>query len=135
MEKQMEGKVKLQYRRNFTEEFKKARVSEYERGENTVKELSNLFGIKCAILYRWIYKYSLYNKKSYKIVEMKESSTLKVKDLTTRMRELERIVGEKQIKIDYLEKIIELAKDEYNIDLKKNLTTESSNIFGSTKSK
>ena len=131
----MEGKVKLQYRRNFTEEFKKARVSEYERGENTVKEISILFGIKCAVLYRWIYKYSLYNKKSYKIVEMKDSSTLKLKELTARMRELERIVGEKQIKIDYLEKLIELAKDEYNIDVKKNLSTEYSNIFESIKSK
>jgi len=131
----MAGKVKLQYRRNFTEEFKKSRVSEYERGENTVKEISKLFGIKCQVLYRWIYKYSLYNKKSYKIVEMKDSSTLKLKELTTRMRELERIVGEKQIKIDYLEKLIELAKDEYNIDVKKNLSTEHSNIFESIKSK
>ncbi len=131
----MEGKVKLQYRRNFTEEFKKARVSEYERGENTVKEISKLFDIKCTVLYRWIYKYSLYNKKSYKIVEMKDSSTLKLKELTMRMRELERIVGEKQIKIDYLEKLIELAKDEYNIDVKKNLSTEYSNIFDSIKNK
>ena len=125
----MERKVKLQYQRNFTEEFKKARVGEYERGENTVKELSKLFGIKCPVIYRWIYKYSHYNKKSCKIVEMKESSTLKLKDLTTRMRELERIVGEKQIQIDYLEKIIELANDEYNIDVKKNLSTEYSNIL------
>jgi transposase-like protein len=79
-------RVKLQYRRKFTEEFKKARVLEYERGEYTVQEISKLFGIQSAVLYRWIYKYSLYNKKSYKIVEMKDSSTLKLKEVTTRMR-------------------------------------------------
>ena len=131
----MSGKVRIQYRRNFTEEFKRARVFEYERGEYTVKEISKLFDIKSPIIYRWIYKYSLYNKKSYKIVEMKDSSTLKLKELTTRMRELERIVGEKQIKIDYLEKLIDLVKDEYNIDVKKNLNTEYSNIFGSIEKK
>jgi hypothetical protein len=57
------------------------------------------------------------------VVEYEESSTNKLKQMELRLKELERIVGQKQIKIDYLEKMIELAKDHYDIDLKKNFGT------------
>jgi hypothetical protein len=39
---------------------------------------------------------------------------------------LERAVGQKQLKIDYLEKLIELAGDELGMDLKKNSDTKPS---------
>ena len=35
------------------------------------------------------------------------------------MADLERIVGQKQIVIDFQEKMIELAEQEYNVDIKK----------------
>ncbi len=124
-------KVKIISRRSFSEEFKKARVLEYESGKFTVTELSRLFGIRSEIIYRWIYKYSVYNKKSVKIVEMKDSGTQKVKDLENRLRELEQVIGQKQLKIDYLEKMIELASEKYSIDIKKNSDTTPST--GSTK--
>jgi len=53
---------------------------------------------------------------------MKQSSSLKLKELILQVKELERIVGQKQIKIDYLEKMIDIAKDEFNIDIKKSTT-------------
>ena len=80
--------------RIFSEEFRKERVKEYEKGEFTVKELSRLFSIKEGVIYRWIYKYSAYNKRGIKVVEMSESSSKKVKDLQKRIRELEQIVGQ-----------------------------------------
>ena len=43
-----------------------------------------------------------------------------------RIAELERIVGQKQLNIDYLEKVIELAKEELGIDIKKNSDTPQS---------
>lgn len=119
-------KVRVQTRRIFSEEFKKARVSEYESGKFTVSELSRLFDIQTALVYRWIYRYSKYNKKSVKVVEMSQSSTKKLKDLELRIKELERAVGQKQLKIDYLEKMIELAKEEFDIDIKKNSDTPQS---------
>ena len=53
---------------------------------------------------------------------MKNSSTKKMKDLEARIKELEGIVGCKQIEIDYLNKMIDIANDELNIDIKKNST-------------
>lgn len=119
-------KVRLNSRRLFSEDFKKARVKEYESGEFTVGEISRLFEINSVIVYRWIYQYSLYNRKSVKIMEMASSGTKKVKELEQRIKELERIVGQKQLNIDYLETMIELAKEKYSIDIKKNSNTPPS---------
>jgi transposase len=40
-----------------------------------------------------------------------ESEALKTKQLQDRNAELERIIGQKQMQIDYLEKLIELASE------------------------
>lgn len=128
-------KVQINSRRVFSEEFKKARVKEYESGKFAVSEISRLYGIQGIVIYRWIYKFSTYNKKSVKVVEMKDSAIKKLKDMESRIKELERIVGQKQIKIDYLEKMIELAKDEFDIDIKKNSDTPQSGGFGKTDTK
>ena len=128
-------KVTINSRRIFSEEFKKARIKDYESGKFTVNELSRLFDIQGAVIYRWIYKYSVYNKKSVKVVEMSESSTKKLKELELRIKELEQVVGQKQLKIDYLEKMIDLAKEELNIDIKKNSDTLQSGGFSKTSRK
>lgn len=121
----------IQPARIFTEDFKKSLVKEYESGKLAVRELSELHRIRAAIIYRWIYRYSTYQKKCIKVVEMSESSTMKLKELQKRIAELERIVGQKQLNIDYLEKMIDLAGEHYNIDIKKNFDTPQST--GSTR--
>jgi transposase len=124
-------KVILRSHRLFTEEFKKARVKEYETGEFTTGEMSRLYGIQQSLFYRWVYKYSIYNKKKIRIVEMEDSSYKKVKDLQERIKELERVVGQKQLNIEFLEKMIEIAKEQYGIDIKKNFNTPPSGGSGS----
>ena len=119
-------KIRLNAKRLFSEEFKKSRVKEYESGEFTVAELGRLFDIQSTVIYRWIHKYSLYNKKSLRIVEMGKSSTKKVKDLEKRIKELERVIGQKQLNIDYLEKLIEIADEEFDIDIRKKQNTPQS---------
>ena len=47
------------------------------------------------------------------------------------MRELERIIGEKQIKLDVQEKMFELAEREYKIDIKKKYSGKLSSGTGS----
>lgn len=116
-------KVKLRSRRQFSEEFKKARIKEYEKGEYSVQELSRLFDIQGTVLYRWIHKYSVYNKKRTILVEMKSSGKQKLKDYEKRISELERVIGQKQLSIDFLEKMIDLAEEEYQIKIKKNSDT------------
>ena len=116
-------KVVINPQRIFTEAFKRERVKEYEQGSYSVPELSKLFKISGALIYNWIYKYSTYNKKSCILVEMKDSSTQRVKNLECRIKELEQIVGQKQIEMDYLEKLISIAETDLGIDIKKKLNT------------
>ena len=128
----MTKKIVLRASRIFTEEFKKSCVKDYETGQFSVQELSKLFQIQPVLIYRWIHKYSAYNKRRLKIVEMADSSKQKLKELQKRISELERIVGQKQLNIDFLEKMIELARDQYGIDIKKNLDTPPSTGSGKT---
>jgi transposase-like protein len=124
--------IKIQKRRRFAEEFKRQLVKEFESGTYSVLELSKLHKIHFQTVYNWIYKYSTVNKSGYRVVELTESSDMKVKDLQKRIEELERIVGQKQIKIEYLEKLIELSSDEFQIDIKKNSNTPQSGGFEKT---
>lgn len=94
-------RVTLQAKRIYSEEFRKQCVKEYESGAQTVRELSQLYGITEPSIYR----YSTYNKKKLRIVEMDESSTKKVEELPQRIKYLERIVGQKQIKLDFYETV------------------------------
>lgn len=106
--------------RCYSEEFKRQIVKEFESGKYSVVQLEKLHGIDNQSIYKWIYKYSNFNEKGYRIVENKASSSKKVKELEARIKELEGIVGRKQIMIDYLEKMIDIAKEELDIDIKKN---------------
>ena len=117
---------RIRKKRKFTEELKRHLVKEFESGKYSVLELSRLHGIPFQYIYTWIYKYSTVNQYGYRVVELKESSTMKVKSLENRIKELERIIGQKQIQIDYLEKMIELASKDYQIDIKKNSDTPQS---------
>ncbi|MCM2302645.1 MAG: transposase [Flavobacteriaceae bacterium] len=129
----MRANVKLlRKHRQFTDEFKKEIISEFESGKFSVCQLEKLHNISNSILYSWIYKFSTFNQSGFRIVEMKASTTNKVKELELKVKELERIVGQKQIQVDYLEKMIDLAKTDLNIDIKKNYNTPQSVGSGKT---
>jgi uncharacterized membrane protein len=63
---------------------------------------------------------------------MSESTDQKVKDLHDKIAQLERALGQKQIKVDFLEKMIDLAEDEYNLDVKKSSSSKRSSGSGRT---
>ncbi|MBL7726464.1 MAG: transposase [Dinghuibacter sp.] len=113
----------IQKRRCYSESFKRSVVASFERGRYSVCQLSRLYGIANSAIYRWIYKYSTFNQSGARVVELKKSDMNKTKMLEQRVKELEQMVGQKQIKIEYLEKMIELAKSELHIDIKKNFNT------------
>lgn len=124
----MEKNVRLlRSPRKFTTDFKRKIVKDFEQGTMSVGQLSKLYGIANTQIYSWIYKFSIFNEKGSRIVEMKDSQSAKFKDLEQRIKDLERNVGQKQIMIEYLEKMIYLAKEELNIDIKKNFATPQSN--------
>ncbi len=117
---------KIRKQRRYSEDFKKELVSIFESGKFSVKQLENIYGVGNPTIYNWIYKFSTFNEKGIRVVEMKQSSGLKLKELSQRVKDLERIVGQKQIKIDYLEKMIDIAKEEFDIDIKKKHNTPQS---------
>ncbi|MFY7731985.1 MAG: transposase [Bacteroidia bacterium] len=112
--------------RHYSDDFKREIVSVFESGKLSVLQLEKLYGISNSLIYNWIYKFSTFNEKGFRVVEMKESNIDKLKHLEQKIKELEQIVGQKQIKIDYLEKMIDIAKEDLNIDIKKNYNTPQS---------
>ena len=121
---------RVRHLRKFSEEFKLKVVADYESGKFGITELEKMYQINNANIYNWVYKYSKYNKKSIQIVEMKDSQSKYMTDLEKKVKELERAVGQKQMRIDYLERMITIAGEEYSIDIKKNLNTPQ---FGGSK--
>jgi tmRNA-binding protein len=70
-------------------------------------------------------------KKEKQVVET-DSDTRKLLLLKEQIKELERTIGQKQIKIDFLEKMVDLAEEEYRIDIKKKFHSPRSGGSGST---
>lgn len=132
----MKANIKLiNKRRRYSDDFKRTLVSDFEKGNYSVPQLERLHNIPNTTIYNWIYKFSTFNEKGFRIIEMKESSTTKLRQLEQRIKDLEQIVGRKQIKIDYLEKMIDIAKDEFDIDIKKKHNTPQSTGSEKTKKK
>lgn len=123
----------LRKNRTYSEEFKREIVSLFEKGKFSVIQLEKLYDVHNVTIYNWIYKFSTFNEKGIRVVEMKESSITKLSELEKKVKELEQIVGQKQIRIDYLEKMIDIAKDELNVDIKKNFNTSQSTGSAQTK--
>ncbi|MGS4344819.1 transposase [Myroides odoratus] len=113
----------IQKSRVYSEEFKREIVSLFEKGTYSVLQLSRLYKIPNSAIYRWIYKFSIFNEQGQRIVEMKTSNTNKVKELEAKVKELERIVGQKQIQVDFYSKVIEIASKELDYDIIKNSNT------------
>jgi len=110
-------------------------VTDYEQGTLSVKQMSVFYHFQARVLYDWIYKFSTLNDKGCRIIEMKDSAEKKLKDQQKKIAELEQLLGRKQIQIEFMEKMIELAKEEHGIDLKKNYSTQPSTGSGSIKKK
>ena len=123
---------KLQKRREFSEQIRRKAVKEFRSGTYTAKELADLYHCSQRTIYNWIYKSSPADSPKINVVEMSESTDKKVKDLHDKIAQLERALGQKQIKVDFLEKMIDLAEDEYNLDLKKSSSSKPSSGSGRT---
>lgn len=117
-------------RRSFSESFRKAKVRELELGLTSPTELKKAYEVSYSTIYRWIYKFGGMKSKKEKLVIEVESDSVRLVELKKRIAELERAVGQKQIMIDFQQKMIELAEDEYGIDIKKKFSGEQLNTSG-----
>jgi|SRR6056297_265972 transposase-like protein len=123
---------KLRKRKIYSEQIKRKVVDDFRSGHHTALELADLYHCHPQTIYNWIYKYSPGDSPQINVIEMSESADQKVKDLQAKIAEMERLVGQKQIKVDFLEKMIELAEQEYDLDVKKSSSSKPSSGSGST---
>ncbi len=123
-EKESKKKLELRQRRTFSEAFKKQKVKELVNKQINIDELSKLYDVSKTSIYRWLYKYSPHHKKGTTQVVQMESEARKTKLLHSRIAELERKVGQKQIEIDFLNELIQIAGAELKVDLKKTFCTK-----------
>ena len=128
MKKQSKSDKRLEIRkqRYFSETFKRSKVKELTEKQITMSEICELYKVSRQSVYNWLYRYSpQYEKGTNQIIEM-ESEARKSKLLLERVAELEGVIGRKQLTIDYLEKLIEVAGTELGYDLKKTFVPNSS---------
>lgn len=105
--------------RYFSESFKRKKVDEIDRNLSTVAEISREYQVSRTAIHKWIQKYSLHHKKQIRqVIEMK-SDTKKIAELKARIKELEQLVGQKQIQLEFSEKMVEIASEHVGFDLKK----------------
>lgn len=119
-------------RRRFSESFKRKKVQEIESGQVKISEICRQYQVLRQNVNRWRRKYGSMEKKRERLIVETESDTLKIKELQLRVAELERIVGQKQIEIDFKDKMIEIAEEHYGIDIKKKFDPSPSVTSGNT---
>jgi transposase len=118
--------------RRFSTNFKIEKVREIEQRKTKVSEICKLYEVRKCNVYKWIDKYGSMKKKREKIIVESESDTKQLIELKKRVAELERIIGQKQILLDFKDKMIDIAEEMYGVDIKKKLSTEQSNTTGKT---
>jgi len=98
----------------------------------TVAQVSKTYEVSHAAVYKWIYKYSLMRKKGIKMVVEAQSDTKRIMALQQRVAELEQLLGRKQFELDFMEKQMQLTKEQYGIDVKKKHSGKPSGGSGKT---
>jgi len=135
MKTKPQKKVALVPQRRFSESIKVKAVQDIEKGLATVSQLSQELSVSQNSVYRWIYRYSRYLTKNKVMVVEDKSESYRSKELERRLKEAEAALGRKQMEVDFLNKLIELANDKFKTDLKKNLADKPYAGSKSTKGK
>jgi transposase-like protein len=119
-------------RRHFSESFKLQKVREIETGQTKVSEICSQYQVSSSAVYKWIEKFGIMKDKKERFVIETASDTRQLVELKKRISELERIIGQKQIQIDFQSKMIDLAEETYGVDIKKKFFTPPSATSGNT---
>ena len=120
-------KGRLRQVRKFSQKVKIDTVKDIEQGKYSVLEASRELKTSDQTIYNWIYKYSSYLSKNKVLIVEDKSEVSKTKELEKRLQEAEAALGRKQMELDLLNKMIEIAGEDLKIDLKKNFSKKVSN--------
>jgi len=105
----------------YNETFKMSVVAEVLSGQITQTAALKKYGIGGhTTISKWITKYGR-NKELKKITKVSmPNDKLKIKELKTRIHQLETVLADLQLENKSLNKVIEIAEREYKISIKKN---------------
>ena len=121
-------------RRNFSDSFKIQKVRELETGKTKVSEICKQYEVTGTNVYRWMKKFGTMKDKKERLIVESESDTKQLLALKKKVAELERVIGQKQILIEFKDKMIELAEETYGVNIKKKFSTQQSDTSGTTES-
>ena len=127
MKQQIKPKLEIRVHRIFSEELKKQVVKDLVNKRTTIKKVMSEHQVSGQSVYMWLYKYSPYHEQKCTLVVQMKSEETKNSELQKRVADLERVVGQKQLEIDFLNKLLEIGSSELGFDLKKNFNTSPSN--------
>lgn len=116
---------KIRKVRQFSTDFKKEKVKQIDDGKITVLQLSRIYEVSSTAIYKWIRKYSRYAGQNERVVVQKESEQAKTFWLLKKVSELEQLVGQKQVEVEYLKKVIDFGSEITETDIKKKFESRS----------
>lgn len=118
-------------RRTFSEDFKRKKVQDLSQGLITVSQLSRDYQVTRSMIYRWIESYGgKSGEKSVRLVVEMESDSIKLKQLQIKIANLERQIGQKQVLLEFQQKMLEMVEEEFGADYKKKLLKKLSSGSG-----
>lgn len=127
MKQQIKSKLEIKGRRIFSEAVKRSVIKELVSKRTTIKNVMAEHQVSAQSVYRWLYRYSPQHQPQCTLVVQMKSEETKNQEHQKRIAELERIVGQKQLEIDFLNKLIEIGSKELDFDFKKNFSPKPSN--------
>ncbi len=119
-------------RRRFSDTFKQKKVKEIETGKSKVSDICKQYEVSAKNVYKWVAKFGSMKSKGERLIIETDSDTKQLLELKKRVAELERIIGQKQILLDFKDKMIDIAEEMYGIDIKKKLSTQVYDSSGKT---
>jgi len=128
-------KLSLKPKRVFSDQLKKKIVKDIEANKVNVLGVSREYQVSEQSVYSWLRKFSSHLRPTTTIVMQMDSEQYRTKELEKRVAELEAALGRKQLEIDLLNKLIEMADEDMGTNIKKNTSTQASTGTGKTKGK
>jgi len=117
----MKGRSKTA--RRFSTAFKKEKVELLDKGKITVSELGRIYDVSATAIYNWKKKYSRLDKTERFVIE-KISEESKNIELLHRIKDLEQIIGKKQVELDYYKYAIDVLSEQEGEDVLKKFKPE-----------
>lgn len=84
-----------------------------------IAQLARDYSVSSTSIYKWLYRYGNERKKGVRMVVEKESESYRTAELKRKVSELERLLGQKQVEIEYLNRVIIEGNSHFQCDLKK----------------